>query len=231
MIYTNALSIFIPHHQINRPSNKNIRSIQEIMRAREPAVKKYKKVCEDLRNLMILTKSATPGKVQSTFVHVTIGNNSLGESVVALSLAGYLSSPYFISIKMVITFAADSDNIHLPIAEVLLCTAAGDLARSKKQRDWTPHNAVILSPFLTEAAILHGELDAGELLKIFARSITEWAKEEETVSKEDDKKDEDSKGGVETEEEKTTKKGKVKQATTERLTTIADDCDDVLAFL
>ena len=30
----------------------------------------------------------------------------------------------------------DGDKIRLPIAEVLLCTAAGDLTRSKKQRDW-----------------------------------------------------------------------------------------------
>ena len=74
---------------------------------------------------------------------------------------------------MDINFSADVENIRLPIAEVLLCAAAGDLARSKKQQDWTPHNAVLLPPFLTEAAILHGELEAGKLLKIFARSIME----------------------------------------------------------
>ena len=70
--------------------------------------------------------------------------------------------------KIEIAFAADSDNICLPIAEVLLRAAAGNLAQSKKQRDWTPRNAVLLSPFLTEAAILHGESDVGELLNIFA---------------------------------------------------------------
>ena len=44
MIYTNSLSVFIPHHHLNRLSNKNLRSFQEIMRTSELAAKKYKKV-------------------------------------------------------------------------------------------------------------------------------------------------------------------------------------------
>ena len=100
----------------------------------------------------------------------------------AFVLAGNLSSPSVIYLKIEIAFAANDNKIHLPIAEVLLCAAAGDLARSKKQRDWTPHNDVFLPTFLTEAAILHGESDAGELLKVFARSITDWAKEERPTS-------------------------------------------------
>ena len=40
-----------------------------------------------------------------------------------------------------------------------------------------PRNAVLLPPFLKEAVILYGHLDADKLLKIFARSITEWVKE------------------------------------------------------
>ena len=87
---------------------------------------------------------------------------------------GDLSSPSVISFKTKIAFAADSNKTRIPITEVLLCAAAGNLTRSKKQRDWTPRNAVLLPPFLTEAAILHGESDAGKLLTIFARSITEW---------------------------------------------------------
>ena len=63
MISTNALSVFIFHHHLNRLGNKNIRSIQEIMRANEPADEEYTKVCGDLPNITILTKSATPGKV------------------------------------------------------------------------------------------------------------------------------------------------------------------------
>ena len=74
----------------------------------------------------------------------------------AFALAGDLSSPSVISLKIDIDFAVDGDKICLPIAEVLLCAAAGNLARSKKQQDWTSRNAVLLIEFLTEAAILRG---------------------------------------------------------------------------
>ena len=100
----------------------------------------------------------------------------------AFVLAGNLSSPSIISLKIGISFAADGDKICLPIAEVLLCASDGDLARSKKQREWTPRNTILLPPFLTEAVILRGDSDAGELLKVFARSITDWAKEERPTS-------------------------------------------------
>ena len=76
---------------------------------------------------------------------------------------------------MDIAFATDGDKIFLLITEVLLCTAAGNLASSNKQRDWTPRNAVLLPPFLTEATILDEGSDSGELLKIFARYFTEIA--------------------------------------------------------
>ena len=107
----------------------------------------------------------------------------------------------------------------------------GDLARLKNLQDWTPHNAVILPPFLTEAVILHGESDAGELMKNFARFITEWAKKGETVSGEDDDNDEYSEVSLEAEDKKKAKTFKAKQSTAKTLTTITDDCDDVLAFL
>ena len=96
----------------------------------------------------------------------------------AFALAGDLSSPSIISLKIDIDFTEYGDKILLSIAEALLCTASGDLACLKKHPDWTPRNSVLLPPFLTEAAILHEESDAGELMKIFARSITEWAMEE-----------------------------------------------------
>ena len=110
----------------------------------------------------------------------------------AFALVGNLSSPSMISLNIEIAFAADGDKIRLPIAEVLLRAAGGDLARSKKQRDWIPRNAVLLPPFLTEAAILHGESDAGELLKIFARSITEWASDADFSSEADEANDDNS---------------------------------------
>ena len=73
----------------------------------------------------------------------------------------------------------DGDKILLPIAEVLLRAVAGNLMRSKKQKDWTPCNAILLPPFLTEAEILDGETSGEELLKIFERSITERVEEKE----------------------------------------------------
>ena len=64
-------------------------------------------------------------------------------------------------------------------------------------------NSVVLLTFLTEAAILNMESDVVEILKIFARSVTERAEEEEDAGGDDDNK----------EDKKTTKTGKTKQAT------------------
>ena len=178
------------------------------MRASEPAAKKYKKVCVDFPNLAIITKSATTGEVQPTFAHATVGNKSLGESVVAFALAGNLDSTSVVSINTEITFATDGDKIRLPITEILLRDAAGDLKRSKKQQDCTPRNAVLLPPLLTEAVILNGGSDAGDLLGIFARSVTEWAEEGEDSG--GDKKNNDdnkSEGGVEAEGKKQQRRG------------------------
>ena len=93
MISTNALSVFLLHHHLNGIGNKNKRSVQEVMCARELAADKFKKFCEDFPNLAILTKSSTPGEIQFTFGHTAVGNKSLGEYVVAFALAGNLRSP------------------------------------------------------------------------------------------------------------------------------------------
>ena len=132
MISTIALSVFLLHHHLNGIGNKNPRSVQDGMRARDPAANKFKRVCEDFPNLAILTKSSTPAEIQLTFGHAEVGNKSLGESIVDFSLAGDLSSPSVISFKIKIDFAADGDKIRLPIAEVLLRAAAVDITRSKK---------------------------------------------------------------------------------------------------
>ena len=186
MISTNALSVFLLHHHLNRLRNENLRLFQEVMRASKTAAEKFKNICEDFPNLTILTTSSTPGEIQLTFGHAAIWNKSLVESVVAFTIAGDLSSPSVISFIIKIAFAADDEKVRLPIAEVLLCAAAGDLARSKKKLDWTYRNAVLLPPFLTETAILHSESDAGELLGIFSRSITEGASDADPLSKADE---------------------------------------------
>ena len=90
MISTDALSVFIFHHHQNIICNNNLRSIQDIMRKNKTAFKKYKKVCDDYPNLAILNKSATPGEVQLTFTHASVGKKSLGGSVAAFALAGSL---------------------------------------------------------------------------------------------------------------------------------------------
>ena len=200
---------------------KNLRSIQDVMCASEPATENYKRVCKDFPNLAILTNSTTSGKIKLTFGHTAVGNKSLGGSVVAFALSGYLISPSIISLKIETAFATDGNKIRLQIAEVLLRVAAGDLARLKKQRDWTPRNTVFLPPFLTEAVILHGELDVGKLLKFFARSITECEKEGENTSEVDNDNDKDIVITIEAEDKKSAKPGKTKQATAETLTNIA----------
>ena len=78
-------------------------------------------------------------------------------------------------------------------------------------------------------------MDAGELLKIFARSITEWASDADSLSKADAANVNDSVVTIESTEAKA-KPGKAKQASAktaaaETLATITDDCDNVLAFL
>ena len=127
MIHTNNLSLFILQYHINELGNKHLLLIKDVMRVSKPAAKKYKRVCEDFPNLVIPTKSATPGKIWLTFVRVAVENKSLGESVVYFALAGDLRSPSVIYLKIGIAFAMDSNKIRLPIAEFLLCAATGNL--------------------------------------------------------------------------------------------------------
>ena len=82
----------------------------------------------------------------------------------------------------------DGDKIRPPITEVLLRAAAGNLARSKNQWEWTPRNTVLLPPFLMKAKILDGQTTAEELLKIVACSVTEIAEEKEEKDGDEDNK-------------------------------------------
>ena len=45
----------------------------------EPAISKFKRVSTDLPNLEILTKSATHGEIQATYMHASVGNKSFGK--------------------------------------------------------------------------------------------------------------------------------------------------------
>ena len=64
---------------------------------------------------------------------------------------------------------------------------------------------------MTEATILHSESDAGKLLKIFARSITEWELDADSSSEADEDNDDDSVVTIEYAEVKA-KPGKAKLA-------------------
>ena len=191
MISTNSLSVFLLHHHLNGLKNENLCLVQEVMRVSEPVADKFNNVYGDFLNLAIPTKSSTPEEVQLTFSHVAVAKKSLVESVAPFVLAGDLSSPSVISFNIEIAFATDGKKICLPITDVLLHAAAGDLTRSKKQRDWNSRNTILLPPFLTEDSILHGESDAGKLMKIFARSITDWVSDADLSSKADEASDDD----------------------------------------
>ena len=133
MIYSNTLSTFIIHHDLNGLFNKNLRLIQDLMRTSEPAGEKFKYVCGNFPNLAILTKRATLGDVQLTFVHVSVGKTPLGESITAFSHAGSLEAPTVNYINVNIAFAIAGNRIWIPVTEVLLRAAVSDLARSKKR--------------------------------------------------------------------------------------------------
>ena len=157
-----------------------------------------------------------------------------------------------ISFNLEIAFSPDEEKIRLPITEGLLRVAAGDPKAPKKQRDWQSLNAVLLPPFLTEAVIIHGESDAGELLKIFAQAITEWASDTAPPSEADEASDDNiiipveateasenkkpgkPKASADTPATEAKKRGKAKQASAETaaaemLAPFAVNCDDVLA--
>ena len=169
--------IFHPHH--NGICNRNIRSIQEIVRTSETSKEKFKQVCKYFPNLVILTNSATQGKVQLAFAHASVGNKYLGGSVTAFSLAGSLNSSSVISIDFNIAFSMDGNKIRLPISKIILCNATRNLPRSKKKRHWTSLNAVLLPTFLTEAAILDRKTSVEDILKTFTRTIPERVDGEE----------------------------------------------------
>ena len=73
MISSNALSLFLLDHNQNGFCNRNIRSIQYMMRSDEPAGAKFKHVCVDFPNLALLTKSIKMGDIQVTFGNASVG--------------------------------------------------------------------------------------------------------------------------------------------------------------
>ena len=120
----------------------------------------FKRLCVDSPNPAILDKGATPGKFQVVYVHASVGNKSLGETVTYFALAGLLEAPNMVSIGAERAGAGTRENIHLPTTEVLLRAAIGDLYKYRKLRDWAALNAVLLSLLLAKAIVLEGETEA-----------------------------------------------------------------------
>ena len=135
MISSNDLSTFILHHNLNRTCNKNICSIQDLMRTSNPASDTFKCVCKDFPNLDILTKSATPGETQLASAQESVRNKYLGESVTAFTHTESLEATAVVSIDYGISLSNAGNNIRIPITKVLLCAAVRDLSRSKKHRE------------------------------------------------------------------------------------------------
>ena len=177
MINSNALSLFLLNHDQNGVFNHNLRSIQYLMRSDEPNGTKFKHVHADSTNIALLTKRATPGNIQVTFDHAPVGNKYFGETVTAFDITLSLESPVVVSINTKRAFDSAGEHIRLPVTEVLLCAAVGNIARLKNLRDWALLNAVPLPPFLMEAAILDGKTSSAELIKIFTAKIVEHGSE------------------------------------------------------
>ena len=78
MIYNNNLLLFLLEHDQNGVYDCNLRFIRESMRLDELAVSKFKLEGVDLPNIVILTKSTTPGEVQVIYAHASTDNKSLG---------------------------------------------------------------------------------------------------------------------------------------------------------
>ena len=129
MISSNDLCVYLIQHNQNKICDQNLRSIQDVMRSEETSGRKFKPVCTDFPNMVVLTKSATSGGIQVSYVHAFVGNKSLGKTITAFALAGSSEAPTVVSIDTERAFSGNGKNIQLLTTEVLLRTAAGDLAK------------------------------------------------------------------------------------------------------
>ena len=197
------------------------------MRLDDPNGSKFKRVRTDSPNLAVLTKITTPGEIQATYAYASVGNKPLGETVTAFSLAVSLEAPTVVSIDIKCDFSGNGDMIRPPTKEVLLFATAGNLAKSKKLRDWTSRNAVLIPTFLTEIALTDKETSAEALLKISAERINKQEAEnaaEESDTVEEIRTDEESKKRAKT---ISMKDGTARDATDR----IADGFDNILTLL
>ena len=98
----------------------------------EPAGSKFKRACIEFSNQAVLTKSATLGDIQITYVHASIGNKYIGKTVASFFLVVSLEASPVVLIDSKRGFSGDAKKIHIPSAEVLLRAGAGNLDKLKK---------------------------------------------------------------------------------------------------
>ena len=140
-------------------------------------------------NLSILTKSATPSKVQLNFAHTSVGNKPFGEYFTDFALIVLLEEPAAVSINDDIAFYNVKKYIRIPITKVLLRATVGNFTRLKKQRDWVALKAVLLPTFLMKATILDRKMSAANLLKVFSKCISKNGTEEEEEKSSEEEED------------------------------------------
>ena len=124
--------------------------------------------------------------VQVTYAHAYVGKNSLGGTVTAFALAGFLKAPTVVMINAERAFAGSVSNIHHPTTKVLLHAAFRDLSKSKKLHDWAVLNALLLLIFLAKAVVIRVDKASGELLNTFSAKIMEHGLESKTEEFEND---------------------------------------------
>ena len=205
-----------------------LRSIQELMRSDDPGVYNIKWLWTELPNLALLTNSETHREVQVTYVHASVGNKSLGETVTAFTLSESLKSLTAVTIDAERAFAGNGEKIRLTTIKVLICAAVGDLSKSKNLRDWVAMEKLPPPPLLTKAVVLEGETAAGELLNKFTANITESGSESTTKKPEGDSKSKSDGENTKYVNEKTMYKSAMARGVTDE---IAADCDNIIAFL
>ena len=126
--------------------------------------------------MVVLTKSATPGDIESMHAHASVENKSLGKTVTDFDLAGSLEAPTVVSIDIKPALYVGGKNILLLTTKILLCATS----ESKKLWDWTSRNAVLFPIFLTETVLTDRETVVKTLLKLFAKSINKQEVENDT---------------------------------------------------
>ena len=124
-------------------------------------------------------------------------------------------------------FAGNGEKIRLRTTEVLLRAAAGELAKSKKLRDWTPRNEVLLPPLLTDITRTVVETTTEALLEIFSKRITEQEVENAADESDADKESRSDKDNEKSGKTRSTKDAAARDATDE----IVANYNNILAFL